>query len=235
MPNFVKEFWTLAAPFFLAVAACFLFGYWGALGVNVLEFVGASDVLKLAVYPLLASVAFYGLGLLWSEILYRPYYPVGGGEHTPIGQFGRRHARPLLAILLASIVVVVLTIPGPYKWILVAPLLMPFGTALTHQEWAIALVPNPTARSNTFHILVVLPAIAFGYGRVDAEVAANPKTGKIVNIQRSSLKLIETEGKPVVYLGLLGDTFILLETSTGLTVFSKRSDTPLILRTKRGA
>ncbi len=235
MPSFAKEFWALAAPFFLAVGTCYLFGYWDTVGVNVLEFIGVGDVLKLTVYPLLASLSFYGVGLLWSEIVYRKPYPVGGGEHTPIGQFGRKHARAILASLLGAIVAIALLLPVQHKWLVIAPLMIPFGTALTHQEWAITLIPNPTARSNIFQILVTLPVLAFALGRVNADLAVNPKTGKIVNVQRSSLKLTEAEDKPVLYLGFLGDTFVFFESSTGLVVFQKRTDTPLILRAKSGA
>jgi hypothetical protein len=81
-----KELISLSIPYFIGVGACYLFGYWGAIGVNVLEFIGFADIAKLAVYPLVAGMTFTALGAVFSEITTGKVLPIGGGEHTAVGR-----------------------------------------------------------------------------------------------------------------------------------------------------
>ena len=54
----LKMIATTLVPFFISVSVCYLFGYWGAFQINVLEFVSFTDIGKLAVFPMVGSVVF---------------------------------------------------------------------------------------------------------------------------------------------------------------------------------
>jgi hypothetical protein len=100
MPSQVSHAAALAytTPCLLAVAACYLFGYWGFFGINVLEFVSFADLAKLAVYPLLASLLFAALGIVVAELTTARYLPAGRGVNTNFGQLLRKYYRWLLAL-----------------------------------------------------------------------------------------------------------------------------------------
>jgi len=52
----------------LIIASIYHFGFWSRFNVNVLEFVGISDLLALAVFPLIASITAFVLGFTVSVI-----------------------------------------------------------------------------------------------------------------------------------------------------------------------
>jgi len=40
----IKEAFAVVVPYLIAVGACYLFGYWGAFHINVLEFISFADL-----------------------------------------------------------------------------------------------------------------------------------------------------------------------------------------------
>jgi hypothetical protein len=225
-----KELLSLSIPYFIAVGACYLFGYWGAVGINVLEFIGFADIAKLAVYPLVAGLIFTVLGTVFSEITTGHHLPVGGGEHTTIGQFGRRFARPLLGLLLLGILAIYVLVPEPIKWFAIGFLVVPFAAPLSHLEPVIAAIPNPKFRILVLHTVLLLPTLGFAYGRMDIYLTTKLISAKTVDVVRSKIPLISEAKFPVVYLGLLGTTFVLRETKSGqLVLIKQKEDAPLFL------
>ena len=227
---------SLSVPYFIAVGACYLFGYWGAVGINVLEFVGFTDIAKLAVYPLVAGLAFTVLAAVFSEIVTGKHLPTGGGEHTSVGQFGRRFARPILALVVIAIVVVATVGSEPFKWFTIAFLVMLFAAPLSHMDATISAIPNPKARFLALQLLLILPPLSFAHGRMDIYLATKLISARTVDITRSKLALACDEKNPVIYLGLLGTTFILRETKSGqLILVKQKDDNPLFIIPASGA
>jgi hypothetical protein len=225
-----KELLSLSVPYFIAVGACYLFGYWGAIGVNVLEFIGFADIVKLAVYPLVAGMIFTALGAVFSEITTGKHLPVGGGEHTPVGRFGRRFARPILAAALLGIFAIYIFAAEPFKWFAIAFLVMLFSAPLSHLEPIISALPNPKVRLLLLQVTLFLPTLAFAYGRMDIYLTTKLISAKTVDVARSKLPLASEAKFPVVYLGLLGTTFVLRETKSGqLVLVKQKDDSPLFL------
>jgi len=231
-----KDLLPFSIPYFIAVGACYLFGYWGAIGINVLEFVGFADIAKLAVYPLVAGLLLTALGAVFSEITTGKHLPVGGGEHTPIGRFGRRFARPILAIVVLGIVAIYLFAVEPVKWFAIAFLVILFAAPLSSMEPIIVALPNPKARFLLLQAGLLLPILAFAYGRLDIYLATKLISAKTVDVVRSKLPLVSEAKLPVVYLGLLGTTFVLRETKSGqLVLVRQKDDAPLFIIPPSGA
>jgi hypothetical protein len=123
--------------------------------------------------------------------------------------------------------------PEPSKWFIVAFMLIIYGTALSHVEWLVEAIPHPRVRGTLLQMLVFLPALAFANGRYEAHSVVHKRTAKTVDVTRSGLSLVSDLANPVLYLGLLGDTYVLRETKTGKTVLVKRRDeAPLFLSPK---
>jgi len=77
-----KDVLVIGIPYLFLISLLNLFGYWGRFKINVLEFVGFSDVGKLAIYPLVAALAFVLIGMAIQELLHAPSFPSGGGTRS---------------------------------------------------------------------------------------------------------------------------------------------------------
>ncbi len=231
-----KELLSLSVPYFIGVGACYLFGYWGAIGINVLEFIGFTDIAKLAVYPLVAAMIFTALGGVFSEITTGKALPICGGEHTPVGKLGRRFARPILAVIVLGIVAIYIFSAEPFKWFAIALLVMLFAAPLSHLEPIMSALPSPKVRFLLLQAALLLPTLGFAYGRLDIYLATKLISAKTVDVARSKLPLVSEAKFPVVYLGLLGTTFVLRETKSGqLVLVKQKDDTPLFIIPPSGA
>lgn len=226
----IKEVFAFGASYLVAVGACYLFGYWGAFQLNVLEYISFADIAKLAVYPLLASLAFVLAGVAFSELLHAPHFPPGGGNNTPISQFGLRHWRLLLGMQIIVTVLIATFAPEPGKWFVVAFLISLFSTAFAHVENVIEILPNPRLRATVLFLSLLLPTLGFAYGRLQAHLVKTGAADYFVDVERSKLPLTSDAKNPVAYLGLLGNLYVLREGKTRLIVFVKqRDDSPLFL------
>lgn len=225
-----KEAVALGVPYLIAVGACYLFGYWGAFHINVLEFISFTDVAKLAIYPLMASLVFFLAGVVLAEILHSPHLPPGGGSASKLGMFGQKHWRWLLALQICAAVLVAVFAPEPGKWFIVAVLVTLLSTPLTHVEPFIKVVPNPRVRATALFLLLLLPTISFAYGRQQAFLVKTGASEQFVDVVRSKLSLTNDEKNPVAYLGFLGSVYVLRESKTGeLVLVKQRDDSPIFL------
>src|SRR2546425_6091521 len=111
-----QEAIAIAVPYFIAIGACYLFGYWGAFNVNVLEFIDLADLAKLAIYPLIGSVLAWLAGMVIAELFMAPTFPPGGGAGTPVGVFLVKHRHLMMKINLVAIVAVCFFASEPTKW-----------------------------------------------------------------------------------------------------------------------
>jgi hypothetical protein len=228
-----KDVFAVGVPYFISVGACYLFGYWGAFNINVLEFIGLADLAKLAVYPIVASFAFVLAGTLIADILHATHLPPGGGRDTKIGVFGRKHWRGLLALLIIFASLIAQFGPEPNRWLIFAGLISLLSVPLSHVEKVIEIVPNPSVRAIALYLLILLPASSFAYGRLQAFFVQRGTPQQFVDVTRSKLPLVSDAKNPVAYVGLLGDIYVLREARTGEIVLVKqRDDLPLFLTTK---
>ena len=226
----IKNLIAFFIPYFIGVGGCYLFGYWSIVDINVMEFIGLSDVAKLALYPLVASLLLYAPGVMLSEISFGHLVPVGGGQNTKIGVVALRFSRLLLALLVLFIFVVYFVIPEPFKWFVIAVLAISFSAPASHFSLAIKLVPNARARVVILQALIVLPILSFAIGRLNIHNVIKEKSAKTVDVTRSKLPLTSDKNNPVIYLGMLGSTVILREMQTGQIVLLKqREETPIFL------
>lgn len=229
----IRDVIAVGVPYLIAVGACYMFGYWGAFHINVLEFISFADVAKLAIYPLVASLVFFIAGVLVSELVFSPCLPPGGGASSKVGQFGQKHWRWFVAIPICIAVAGAIYGREPWKWLAVAMLLSPLSIPLAHLEKLIEVIPNPHARHTTLYLLLLLPMMSFVHGRLDAFYVKTGASGQFVDVVRSKLPIENDENNRVAYLGYLGNVYVLREAKTGQLVLVKQSDdSPLFLSSK---
>lgn len=126
----IRDAIALGVPYLIAVGACYMFAYWGAFHINVLEFISFADVAKPAVYPLVGSLVFLMAGFLFNQVVFLPYFPPGGGSSSAVGKFGQKHWRWLIAIQICIAVAGAIYGREPGKWFAVAMLLSPLSIPL---------------------------------------------------------------------------------------------------------
>lgn len=80
-----KKYIAVAVPYGSALSLLYLWGYWGPFNINILEFVGFSELAKLALYPFLASFIFILFSVAFAEVMRGDSLPPGGGAETRIG------------------------------------------------------------------------------------------------------------------------------------------------------
>lgn len=229
----LKQIIAIVVPYLAVVSAAYLFGFWGAFNVNVLEYIGVADIAKISVYPLAASLAYLMAGFLVSEFLRSPALPPGGGANTSIGRFGRRHWRGLLAIQLLLILVVCIYGSEPWRWLLAAFLVGLFSTPLSHVEQLIELLPEPQVRGAVLFYVLFLPCVSFAYGRIEAHLIKTGHPTNVVDVERSHLPLKEDAEHSVCYLGFVGGVYVLFESLTGQLVFVQQNSTTLYVTPKQ--
>lgn len=220
----------IALSYGAVVGALYQFGFWGTLDVNILEFIGLSDLLKLAIYPLLVSLVSFWSSYIAGVIFQWDTLPPGGGADTPIGRFGKKYRRYLVAADLIIIIVVASFGLSPLKWFIVAALASPLSVQLTHLQFFIDMMPNARARGSILFMAIFVAGLSFYYGTYNAYLAKNGRGALVVDVSRSQLSLNYDAKKPVVYLGYVSGYFVLLESISGAVVFVRsKDDAPLFL------
>jgi hypothetical protein len=224
-----KILW-IASGYALVVAALYLWGYWESFGLNFLEYIGFGDMLRYALIPFLISMASVALGFTFSAIRNDDRLPPGGGADTSIGRFGRQYWRPLVELYLVTTVAIALFGPEPWRWYLVAVLLMWLTVVLTHLDYFINLMPNPRVRANILQFGVFIAAMAFAQGRFEAYLVLRGRGPLLVDVVDSGVQLQSSEDHPVSYLGHLADFFVLYESARShLVVLNQQKLNSLVL------
>ncbi len=94
----------ILSAYFIAVGALYLWGFWGSFGVNVMEYLGLTDVVKVAAWPVGSAFIFLLLGIVAGETSpISRRLPEGGGQHTPIGRWLNKYSRVLAVIFMLTI------------------------------------------------------------------------------------------------------------------------------------
>jgi hypothetical protein len=223
----ISKYVSFVTPYGFLVASLYLFAFWGTFKLNVLEFVGFADLMKLAMYPLAVSLIVFLPGYAVSGVLL-PLFPPGGGADTKIGRLGRKYWPILVAVDIVLALALALFTSQPEKWITVAFLLSFLGTPLSHLDVFISLIPNPRARHIILSLLILVIGLAFASGKLQAHTITSGRAAYIVDLRSSGLQL--TAGLDgLSYVGYLGENFVLYEDSTKRIIFVKGKDRELLV------
>lgn len=200
------KFWL--APYALVVSTLYLWGYWGTFDINVLDYIGLSDVVKAAVYPILSSFTALAIGALMGEVL-SPRIEPGGGAHTPIAKFVRKLA-PVLAIAYLILFVGIALYGGSIKWHLL-PTLIALLVYLPVKETDLLAkeIPADGLRSIIIFLLILLGPYAYGHGRLEADdvIQGNKYRAVISALPTTGLVASRKAEERSRFVGKLGDRF----------------------------
>ena len=214
----------LGSLYFVSVGVLYIWGYWQTFGINVLEYMNPTDVLRLAAYPIASSFIFVVLGTVLNEFggLHEAL-PPGGGRDTRTGRFLRKHARLIVGSYFA--LSLGLLFVGPVtKWLFLPVLIaIPVAFAVKRRGVFSSWLTNDSVRTVIIFLLAMLPPYAYGLGKIKAAellngieyqyVAAGPVEGLTVQDPTKPSDRIKYLGHVNEYIFLLmpdNDTSVVL-------------------------
>ncbi|VXB09841.1 hypothetical protein [Massilia sp. 9I] len=222
--------------YFVTVGVLYLWGYWPSFGINILEYIAVTDILKLTAYPIAVTLLLLLLGTSLGTIGHNREEDESL-EHLSIAELEakRLKLRRRLLFLKGGWVlsfIVALFCDTIFLWSL-----LPYSIAMIVMYWLrdhvtnISWLPNRNARILVVYLLVALPFLAYGKGRIAAQrvVEGTAYTYLVSGVGDSS-----ANSKPETkmrYLGHAGEHLFFYDPKTSATVVAKmESDKPLILK-----
>jgi hypothetical protein len=208
----------LITPYSLLVSLLYLFGYWGSFGINILEYIALSDVLKSAMSPLLYSSLLLFIGFSIGNLLSVPiikYMPPGGGKDLPEAKYFRWMFRGVMALIAVVIAYKIFFESGNYRWFSIAALSMVIIPSIVgNASYFENAIPIKQIRVLIINVFLSVSFYAFGWGAIDAELAKN---------NDNTLKINEVVSE-YSYIGWAGD-FLFLWNKSEATVITKAKST----------
>jgi len=221
-----RQLLTIVVPYGIAVAICYLFGYWSRFGVNALEYVGIGDVFKLAVFPMLITWAFVMFGCLLGTLL--GSIQIGWLDRTLHALF-RPRAETWPAIVGVGVAAAAFLFgPEPLRWMLTALAMTYAVVSARNTPIAQSLLGSGPLAFSVLYFGTFLLLVAVCVGREEARRVATGRGESAVDISRSTTRFIGGPKAPVMFLGTLDGTRFFYETCTDKTIVVDATSTLVV-------
>ena len=226
--------------YFVTVGVLYLWGYWSTFNINILEYLSLADVLKSTAYPIVSALTATVIGGALGHLLGKniaSIVPAGGARNTRLGLFLRKFAleiAPLLWIVYGLSTAALLWFGPVGKWF-VLPILfaVPVLYLAVQRGFLASLIQHDLSRTNVIFLLLVLPTLAYGHGRIKATAVLEGKEFKYVVSQIEGISVSDDmpPNQRLRLLGHAGDFLFLLHPAKEMLVISRfDSAAPLQLK-----
>ncbi|KAI1694433.1 hypothetical protein Ddc_22133 [Ditylenchus destructor] len=194
------------------VSTLYLWGYWGTFGVNVLDYIGVSDIIKAAVYPVMTAFMSLAVGALMGEFL-SPKLEPGAGTDTRIGKW-LHGALPILTLAYGLVMVAIVMFSWPNKWLVIGAMLaVPTYFQLQRSAFLAREIPSDRARSLVIFLLIMAAPIAYQRGRTEAVGVTEGSSYQAVvsELPTKNTFAQATPAEKPRFVGKLGDRFAMYD------------------------
>ncbi len=229
----------ISGLYFVSVGVLYLWGYWSSFNINILEYLGLSDVIKSTAYPILSAFVSMIIAVVYGQVV-AVMYPIKPESRVgrtlsrilPEPQLLRRHALDFAIIYFFVVFLVFTYLPLTWKWGFGIPLIaFPVAVFLSGKDFVISLVPNSDIRKVILILLAVLPPYSYGLGQLRADEILNSKSYSYL-VSAAPVDVVPTQTAPSSRLRLIGhagDLMFLWEPSDAHTVLMKlEASSPLV-------
>lgn len=107
-----KKYIAIVIPYAGLVSTLYLLGYWGSFNVNILEYVGLQDLIKLALFPFLGAFIMLLIVYGMQEIIQWKLISPGGGSNSALGRLFNKYW--FILLYLNSIIIGLIIIFAKY-------------------------------------------------------------------------------------------------------------------------
>lgn len=165
------SFGYLGSVYVLLIGLLYLWGYWSEFGINILEYLDVSDVVRIAALPLAATLGSLALGVFMGSFLFPLFVP-----HKAMARmFGPPPTDYSMALRITVgftliLMAVFYYFGGPKFWLGVSGLaIFPIHLWAIRSDFVRTLFGDHVNAALIFTLLAVLPFIAFGTGKINAD------------------------------------------------------------------
>src|SRR6266853_1659223 len=218
------------ALYVIAVSALYNFSFWSSFDVNVFQYTDLTDLLKLALWPLLGVILAISVGALFDTLLGRDRrdLPAAKASRTPWQEI-RAIANTfpevaLIAVMMIGMFIAEVAHGNPARWVTGA-ILVGFVSFIpvVKTNFGITNIPKPV-HTRILFFLTMLSFIAFGLGKQNAE---NVRKGLDYTRVKPPPGVLSTAGMPETtelrHLGNTGAyTIVLISNGPNVLVLPNR-------------
>ena len=214
----ISSYVYLISIYFVALGVLYLWGFWSSFGIDILPYVGIADAIRLTLYPIAAGVAAFIVGAILGFID-DDYLDQRAKPSNP-GKIARLINNPTFkkTIWWISALAVVIFLPD-LRWYAIGIGVVQLTTPLMY-KFRKSFLPEVNHRLH--FVLMVLPFISYGQGRVDASAIQSDKdylyvaTDTIAGMPTTDP---DDPAKHLKYLGIVnGNIFLLQPDNTTLLI-----------------
>lgn len=218
--------------YFISIGVLYLWGYWPTFGVNILEHLPLTDVLKITAYPVATALLLSAVGATLGEALVSDErLPPGGGRDSRLGVFLRRFGPQLLGVYVLG--TVALLFYGPIeKWRALPVLLgLPLYVSAKQAGFLKALIPHESPRSIVLYVLATLPPLAYGHGLLAANKITEGSAFRYLLSDFPKQAMQIDPLKALRYIGTAGELIFFFDPIRNAVVQAKiDANSPLVLK-----
>jgi hypothetical protein len=218
----VSTYLYFGSPYFAAVGILYLWGYWSTFEINILEYLNLTDILKSTAYPIASAFVFSIFGGIVSRFTMMPNHKPLIQRDTKLGK-SLRTSMPYLTILYFFGTYLFFIFAPVWKWETL-PILIAFPTAafINNRGFLHNTIPDDRTRAIALLLLALLPALAFGQGKLKAEgILIGEKFQYVLSpIEGTEIAPTSTPLQRLRLLGHAGDFIFLLDPETRAVVIS---------------
>jgi len=214
-------------PYAIAVSSLYLWGYWGEFEVNILEYIGISEIVKAAIYPVASAFAFFAIGAVIGETLApTQHLPPGGGANTTVGKLLRRLAPILVTTYLLAVTLFFLA--GPVEKWRILPVLFAIAVYLPLKSTDLLRSEFKSDGARSIVIFLIATLVPFAYGRGVLE-ANNVLEGKkyaytVVELPNLPIPATTKASERPRYVGKASDWYVFFDPVSKSTSFIATSE-----------
>lgn len=234
-----------ASLYFISTGVLYLWGYWPNFGINILEYLDISDILKVTAYPMTIAVLTVGISgavahwVSTTKILPRmdlPSIPQSFISEEELNRLEQellskvRIARRVtwllkwLYFILLSAISIAAFMDWQHAWLFLPPFLaIPPAVWLTSIPYFKSLIESKRIPLVTVFLIAMIPALSYSIGRTNA---SNIIEGKLYRYSVSDITAYpaSSTGKDLRYVGHAGDYIFLYDAKKQATVILKLDD-----------
>jgi hypothetical protein len=220
MEEYKNKYLWLMPPYFLMIGILYLWAYWSSFRINIFEYAGLTDLVKVAIIPVGTLFFFVLIGFILGEYTYGSRLPDGAGRNTWIGKFLNKTASFWVVVYWVFLIYLILS-DEPRKWNALPFIGMAYPYLVLKKSSFLAEIKSDSTRTTIVLAICILPIYAFCQGKLDSiDILNNEKYKYIDSIG---------EVKRAKYIGHVSQHMFFISQDNQKVVVQKIDKTPIVL------